>query len=333
MKRLTVIMLACLLLAGCGGEQSVEGFAPAERERLVIYTSHQESVYGPVVREFEERTGIWVQIETGGTAELLDRLEEERDAPRCDLLFGGGVDSLTARRELFESYVSALAEELDPAYLCGDGSWTAFSVLPVVLIYNPVLVRMNLPEGWRSLLDPVWRGRIAFASPEVSGLSYTALAAMLQVLPEEGTLEAFYRSLEGRTLSGIGEVMDTVANTVAEGGCAIGVTTEAAALEAAGAGRDVALLYPAEGTAAIPDGMAVVSGCVHGDNARRFIDFCLGEDVQSLLASLCRRPVRRDLELLPEGAGEPVLLDYDLDRAANERDAVLERWRELEEAS
>ena len=57
----------------------------------------------------------------------------------------------------------------------------------MVLIYNPVLVRMNPPEGWSSLLDPAWRGRIAFTSPAVSGSSYTALATLLQALPSSGT--------------------------------------------------------------------------------------------------------------------------------------------------
>ena len=286
MKRLAALLCALLLLTGCGGRNTAEwdALAPAEEDRLVIYTPHSESVYGPIVKEFEERTGVWVQVETGGTGELLARLEEEKDEPRCDLLFGGGVDSLTAGQELFAPYVSLLAEEVVPAFLCGDGSWTPFSSLPVVLIYNPVLVRSNPPEGWESLLDPVWRGRIAFADPTVSGSAYTALATMLQILPGEGVLEAFFHNLGGRTLSGVSEVVAEVADAVAEGNCTVGITEEPAALEAIQAGRDVALLYPKEGTSAAADGMAVVSGCAHEENARRFIDFALGGDVQERLA-------------------------------------------------
>ena len=330
MKRLLAGML-CLLLTGCGGNPAGDwsAFAPGEAERLVIYTSHPQSVYEPVVREFEERTGIWVQVETGGTAELLERLEAEKDQPVCDLLFGGGADSLTARKELFAPYISPQSEHLDVALRCGDGSWSAFSVVPVVLVYNPVLVRMNPPAGWKSLLDPVWRGRIAFASPTVSGGSYTALATMKQVLPEEDVLEAFFRNLDGRVLPGISEVVDEVADAVADGSCTVGVTLESAVLEAAELGKDVALVYPEEGTSAAVDGMAVIAGCAHEENARRFVDFALGEDVQSYLAEKCwRRPVRSGLV---QEEPEMTILDYDLDRAAAERDAILERWRELEE--
>lgn len=334
MKRLLAALLALLfLLSGCGGTggDGLTVFAPQEDRRLVIYTSHPSSVYAPLVREFEERTGIWVRVETGGTAALLDRLAEEREEPACDLLFGGGADSLTARSGLFEPYVSPLSEELDPAFLCEDGSWTPFSAMPVVIIYNPVLVRMNPPEGWESLLSPVWQGRIAFADPTVSGGSYTALATMAQALPGEDTLEAFYRSLAGRTLSDISGVVDEVSNAVAEGSCTIGVTMESAALEAVRAGRDVALVYPREGTSAVPDGMAVVSGCAHRENARRFIDFVLTQDAQRYLQREClRRPVRADLLQAAEETEGLVLMDYDLDRAAGEREDVLARWQELE---
>ena len=330
MKRLLVWVL-CLLLTGCGGKQLSDwsAFIPEEEKRLVIYTSHPRSVYEPVIKEFEERTGLWVQVETGGTAELLERLEAERDRPVCDLLFGGGADSLTARRELFSPYISPQAEDLDAALCCGDGSWSAFSVVPVVLVYNPVLVRINPPSGWASLLDPVWRGRIAFASPLVSGGSYTALATMKQVLPdEENVLEAFYRNLDGRVLSEISAVVDEVAGAVADGSCTIGVTLESSALEAVEAGLDVALLYPEEGTSVVVDGMAVIAGCTHEANARRFIDFALGEDAQRHLAEKCwRRPVRSGLR--PKET-EMTILDYDLDRAAVERVAILRQWRELE---
>ena len=334
MKRLAICLVMLLLLTGCGGgnETDWDAFAPAETDRLVIYTSHPESVYGPIVKEFEERTGVWVRVETGGAGALLERLEEEKDAPRCDLLFGGGADSLSAQKALFAPYVSPLADEVASAFLCGDGSWTPFSSAPMVLIYNPVLVRSNPPEGWESLLDPVWRGRIAFAAPRVSGPAYTALATMLQILPADGVLEAFHRNLGGQTLSGVSAAVDEVADAVAEGSCTVGVTEEAAALEAIRAGRDVALLYPKEGTSAAADGMAVISGCAHEENAQKFIDFALSADVQRYLAQVCqRRPVREDL--LQPVTSELVSIDYDLDRAAAEREDILSAWQALEGAS
>lgn len=328
MRRLFILVSLLLLLSGCAvpPETPLEGFAPAQDERLVIYTSCQEPVYRPIIQEFENRTGIWVQVETGGAGALLDRLSAEADAPACDLLFGGGADSLQSRPALFEPYASPLTGEVQPAFRCPEETWTAFSSLPVVLIYNPVLVRSNPPDSWQSLLDPAWHGKIAFASPTAYGSSYTALAALLQVLPGDGQelLSAFYQNLGGQVLEdGPSQVVDSVA----DGSSYIGVLPEDAALQAIASGRDVALVRPKEGTCLLPDSMAVVSGCAHGDNARRFIDFVLRQDVQRYLVERCfRRSVRTDLAQ----AGEPLdTFDYDAAWASEQRDALLEQWQAL----
>lgn len=325
MRRLWLLCSLLLLLEGCAPAPVSAGLAPAEEDRLVIYTSHREAVYAPIVKEFEERTGIWVQVETGGTGTLLDRIAAGDGSPACDLLFGGGVDSLQSCAGLFDPYVSPLTEELQPAYRCADGTWTAFSALPVVLIYNPVLVRSNPPESWESLLDPAWQGKIAFASPLASGSGYTALAAMLQILPgDDGELlAAFLQNLDGQVLEDSSQVVDAVA----DGSSYIGAIPEDVALRAIAGGRDVALLRPREGTCLLPDGMAVVSGCAHGENARRFIDFALGEDVQRYLAERClRRSVRTGLSR-PEDALDT--FDYDIDWASEQREALLAQWQAL----
>lgn len=326
-RRLFILGVLLLFLSACGAGQPAASFAPAEEERLVVYTSHEETVYGPIIKEFEDRTGIWVQVENGGTGELLDRIAAEAETPSCDLLFGGGADTLRSRPELFEPYVSPLTREVLPAFRCPDGTWTAFSSLPVVLIYNPMLIRSNPPDSWQSLLDPAWRGKIAFASPAVSGSSYTALAALLQVLPgkDGDLLAAFSRNLDGQIL----ESSSQVTGAVADGTCYIGAVPEDAALQAIADGRDVALLFPKEGTCVLPDGMAVVRDCRHGDNARRFIDFALSEDVQRYLMENCsRRSVRGDLKG-EEGFFAFDSFDYDTAWAGEQREALLAQWQAL----
>ena len=120
--------------------QDTAAYAPDESERLVLYTSHKKEVWWPIVKEFESRTGIWVEVVQGGTNELLEQLQKEQDAPRADVMFGGGVESLEACRALFEPYVCRGAEQILPQYRAQDSSWTPFSSLPVVLVYNPKLL-------------------------------------------------------------------------------------------------------------------------------------------------------------------------------------------------
>ena len=222
MRRCCLLLVCLLLLTGCGraDTQDVSSFAPAEGDRLVIFTSHKETIYEPILKEFEQRTGIWVELETGGTVTLLERIAAGESG--ADLMFGGGADSLSAYSACFAPYVSEYAGDVAPEYDLGGGIWTPFSALPVVLIYNTKLVRQNPPERWADLLDAGWRGRIAFADPTVSGSSCTALGTLLQAVGgnTDNTLAAFFRNLDGRIIADSGGVVPAVA----DGSCYVGVT-------------------------------------------------------------------------------------------------------------
>ena len=87
MKKRSLAFLCTLffLLSSCGETIPETGYpASGEEERLVVYTSHKEEVYWPIVQEFERRTGIWVDVVAGGTNELLERIREESDSPGAD---------------------------------------------------------------------------------------------------------------------------------------------------------------------------------------------------------------------------------------------------------
>ena len=329
---LSVCLLAALLLfTGCSSPadepNAAAAYAPPEQQRLTVYTSHKKEVYWPIITEFEERTGVWVDVVAGGSGELLSRIAAESDAPRADVMFGGGVDSLGAYGDCFSPYFCTDWELLRPELRAADGLWTPFSALPVVLIYNTSLVRPGQLIAWRDLPAPAWQGRIAFADPMVSGSSYTALVTLLHVWggETERAMRELAVSLDGRQLAGSGEVLDSVA----DGTDLVGITLEETALQRIEAGDDIALVYPADGTSCIPDGAALVSGAPHEENARLFLDFIAGRDVQRLLAErLSRRPVRTDVETaktLPALESLP-LTDYDIRRAGREHDAVLMSW-------
>ena len=332
MKRALALALMLLLLAGCGTAGELAAFAPDDAERLVIYTSHKEEVYGPIVKEFQQRTGIWVEVVTGGSGELLERIAMEAEAPACDLMFGGGVESLAAYEGCFEPCTPAGVEFLRGVGLSEDSLWTPFSSLPLVLIYNTRLVSEGEVTGWADLLDPRWKGRIAFADPTVSGSGYTAALTLFSCIEGEDwdILARLVRNLDGGALSDSGDVVGSVRS----GSRYIGVTLEETALKQRS--PEVGIVYPAEGTSAVPDGCALIKGAKHPENARAFLDFVLGRDVQELLVSdLSRRSVRTDVhapEALPSEA-ELGIIDYDVHWAGSIKEEFIARWSELTEAA
>lgn len=332
MKRALALALTILLLAlsGCAGGTDVSGFAPGEGERLVIYTSHKEEVYGPIVKEFQQRTGIWVEVVTGGSNELLERIamEAESGEPRCDLMFGGGVESLAAYEDCFEPCKPEGVEYLRDVGLSADDLWTPFSSLPMVLVYNTRLVPEGEVTGWADLLDPRWKGRIAFADPTVSGSGYTAALTLFSCIEGDDwdILAELVANLDGGELPDSGDVVESVRS----GSRYIGVTLEETALKQLS--PEVAIVYPAEGTSAVPDGCALIKGARHPENARAFLDFVLGRDVQELLVTdLSRRSVRTDVhapEDLPSEA-ELGIIDYDVHWAGSIKEEFIARWTAL----
>lgn len=319
-------LLAALFLSACQKTERATEYTPDESMRLTIYTSHKEEVYMPIVREFEERTGIWVDVITGGTNELLERIESQQDNVEADVMFGGGVESLKAYEHCFSPYVVGSSDSIREPHQAEDAVWTPFSALPVVLIYNTKLVSPDKITGWSSLSDPIFRGRIAFADPSISGSSFTALATqILAGKSMDKTLATLAENLQGKTLSSSGDVL----NAVVDGSCLVGITLEETALKYIAAGADLAMVYPEEGTSCVPDASAIVKGAPHSENAKRFLDFTVSYEVQQMLSeSSYRRPVRSDIpageSLLP--LQDIVLVDYDIDWACKNRDVILSDW-------
>ena len=209
-----ILILQFSIIFGCRNDSEL--LQPDDSQRLIIYTSHKEEVYEPIIREFENRTGIWVTVITGGTNELLDQIASGSAAGRCDLMFGGGIESLMSCIDSFESYTCENRSFLLPEYEISDSRITPFSALPIVLIYNTRLIESTELKGWSSLLDPTLCGQIAFANPAVSGSSYTMLCTLCQILGgnPSSVLHDFAKNLDGKQLSGSGSVLDAVADGI-----------------------------------------------------------------------------------------------------------------------
>jgi len=292
-----------------------------QTKHLVVYTSHKENIYEPIIAEFEERTGIWVEVVHGGTNELLEQVAQS-DGKGGDVFFGGGVDSLEAYADFFVSYLPEEAEALRDTYASKDNKWTVFSSLPIVIIYNDKLVySSNMPAGWDDLLGEKWKGKIAFADPRKSGTSYTALATMLQVFEEDdrATISRLVYNLDGN----ISENSTAVLDDVISGKRLVGITLEEIARKRIADGADIGIVYPIEGVSALPDGCAILKGAENRQNAELFVDFIIGTDVQRYIVDECfRRSVRKDMELAAlEGE-----LSYDLIWASENQDDILGHW-------
>ena len=294
---------------------------------LVLYTAQEEEIYEPIIKEFEERTNLMVKVERGSSEEMTGRLEDEEERPDWDVVFGVGVETLEQSKEHWQVYKSPEAAFITESFQCEDNRWTSFSALPLVIMYNTnVVTYRELPVGWNSLLEPRWKGRIAFMDPRRSDVYSAALVTAVHTWGKRGDyLEQFMENLEYGTLNSMQEVNAGIL----DGRYSLGVTMEESAQALLSEGADVDYIYPQEGTTALPDGTAIVKGCSNPDAARQFLDFTVSRDTQRILVSdLNRRSVRSDVPPLPglSPIGRLPLIEMDLEELTREKKDVLARW-------
>ena len=243
-----------------------------------------------------------------------------------------GIESFEECRDYFQPYTVSEAERIQEQYRAEEDVYTPFSVLPTVFIYNNKLVYpVAAPKTWAELQTDRWEGKIAFADPTKSGSSYTALCTMLQVLDEdeETILRNFCDTLDGNISASSGEVLEEVN----AGKRLVGITSEGMARQKILEGEDITVIYPQDGTSAIPDATAIVKGCRHPENAKAFLEFTVSTDVQRLVEEkFFRRTVRNDMdEYAIQEKNKLKAIDYDIQWAAREKENILTAWERLQE--
>ena len=313
------------------GEKAPEEYSGS----VVVYSPHDADPLNAGVNLFMEKyPNVKVEVVAAGTGELCNRIAAEAANPIADVLWGGGADSLAAFKEYFQPYVCANDEFIGEAYKDPDDLWIGESPLPMVIFYNKELIErdgLTIPEAWEDLIDPAWKGKIAYCLPSKSGSAYTQLCTMIlgHGGKEDGWafIEQLYDNLDGKIVDSSGKCH----KMVADGEFHVGITIEKSAIQYAD-DPNVGFVYPSDGTSAVPDGVALVKDCPNEENAKLFIDFVTSKECQEDRSqNWGRRPVRNDLEV-GEGMAkldDLVLVDYDFDWAANEKESIIERFNDI----
>lgn len=338
-KVLSILLLTTMItsmLMGCTEKDSTTGADKIiNSKHVTVYSSHPaEPLLNTTIKKFQEKTGITVDLVAAGTGELLKRVEAESSNPLCDVFWGGGADSLAAYGKYFESFTPDEVSSIDKKYVSKDSLWMGESPNPMVIMFNKELVNQaDVPAGWADLINGKFKGKIAYADPAKSGSSYTILCTMLTAFGKDDGkgwdfIKKFVENLDGKILSSSGDVY----KKVADGEYSVGLTQEKEAIKYINAGAKVGMVYPSEGTAAVPDSIAIIKGCANKDNAKIFVNYILSKECQSMMsAEFTRRAVRLDTDP-PKGLSplkDIKLVNYDFIWASTEKAAIIEKWKEI----
>lgn len=186
-----------------GGETGTTGETSGSSEQLtpgegtlVIYSGRTEDLVGPLFEQFEEESGIDVQVRYGDTAELAATILEEGENSPADLFFAQDPGSLGALsddgrfRELPDGILNQVPERLRSP----EGEWVGTSGRARVVAYNTdALSEGDLPPSILDFTDPEWEGRIGW-SP--TNGSFQAFVTALRVVEGENVARQWLEGIQ-----------------------------------------------------------------------------------------------------------------------------------------
>jgi len=189
LSTLAAMAFVAIAAAGCGKqEQAAQTETPATETAsttpaqaggtLVLYSGRSEDLVEPVIKLFEQTTGVDVQVKYGSTPELALTLREEGERGQADVFWAQDAGALgaIARAGLFTQLPAGVADSLPASFRHSGGLWTAVSGRARTLAYSSKLDASQLPASVFELTEPRFKGKVGWAPANASFQSFvTAL--------------------------------------------------------------------------------------------------------------------------------------------------------------
>jgi iron(III) transport system substrate-binding protein len=314
MKKVIVLALAllmCISMVACAEKPSVEENTageptveptvepteqPAEAEnevaeledKIVIYSTHSESLLELVATEFTEQTGVEVEF-INLKAELADRVRAEKNNPQADIMFGGAssIFMKLTEEDLFEAYLPTWGEALDPLFKDENNFWFGTIQTPVMMYYNTEMITAEAaPKDWADLGNEAYKDQLVFRNA-LSSSARAMYSSLLQYYEKNETLDAGWDLLDA-----IDEntkhyfTSDTLMfQAIGRQEAAVGFATLNSIMDNKVANNIPVEVVDAEsGSPIITDGVALIKGAQHPNAAKAFIDYVGSAHTQALLA-------------------------------------------------
>ena len=292
-----IAMLFSILLAGCGGgggdKKAAAPAAPAAGgKKLIIYTSMKESLIGGIVEGFKKKNpGIDVDYQSAGAGKLMAKIAAERQSGKilADIIWTSEVpDFYSMKKEgILEQYKTPLFKEILNPFDDYDGYFTAARLGTLGIAINTDKIKTP-PAQWSDLFKPEYKGAFGVADPALSGTAYMSVALL-----EKQFGWPFFEKLRAngaRIGKGSGQVIDDTASGELGASLAVDYIT----YDKIKKGAHIALYYPPELLIA-PSPVAIFKGGQNIDAAKKFVDYLLSKEAQTLIAAEGTLSVRADV--------------------------------------
>lgn len=332
MRRLLVLPVL-LLLTACGG-----GDEPAAEGPLTIYSGREEGIVEPLLEQFEEETGVEIEVRYGDSAELAATIAEEGDNSPADVFFAqdpGSLGSLETEG-LLAKLPDQLLDRVDARFRDPDGHWIGTSGRVRVVAYNTDLLSEDeLPDSILDFTDPRWQGRIGFPP---TNASFQAFVTVMRLELGDGATREWLEGIKANDPTLYDKNLPTV-EAVGRGEVGVGFVNHYYLFLAREEDPDL----PVEnhflgagdpGAFVSVAGAAILASTDQQDAAERFVEFLLSDEGQRFYAEAAEEAEYPLVDGIEPREGLPPLEslqgpDVDLDALGPELERTLELLNEV----
>lgn len=260
----------------------------AGTDKLVIYSGRSEALVAPLIKKFEEKTGIKVDVRYNSTPTLATQLLHEGKNTPADVVFfqESGYLHALAKAGLLEKLDNALVEQVSPRFRDEEGYWVGTSGRLRVLAYNTNLVKpAELPKNLQELSDPKWKGKVGWAP---SNASAQAHINALRLLWGEEETKRWLQAMKANEAVSYAKNSQIV-SAVGKGEILLGWVNHYYLYELKKQNPDLPVAnynFPKGGEAGnllIVSGGGIVKNSTHQAAAKAFLNFLLSEEIQQIV--------------------------------------------------
>ena len=160
-----VVALFATILTGCSGSDE----QASDVNELTIYSGRSDEFIAPFFAEWEQQTGITLNIRYGDSAELAAQILEEGSNSPADLFLSQDAGSLGAVSEagLFTQLSNEIAAAIPATYVAANRNWVGVTGRARVFAYAPDRVKV-LPQSVTDLTKPEYKNQIGIAPTNAS---------------------------------------------------------------------------------------------------------------------------------------------------------------------
>ena len=161
--------VAALILGGVSWVVSGSDSSGAEVKELTIYSGRSEEFIAPFFADWEQESGIKLNIRYGDSAELAAQILEEGENSPADLFLSQDAGSLGAvsGAGLLTTLPAGVGAQIEDIYIAANRTWIGVTGRARVFAYRPGSVDV-LPQSVTDLTKPSYKGRVGIAPSNAS---------------------------------------------------------------------------------------------------------------------------------------------------------------------